>query len=310
MTSNLIKPVFSSSFIQYWFAENWDYDRWINEFTMLQHIGISEIILGEVADIKDMYAVYPTKMAGYTYNHIDMVGTVLKAADSVGMKVRIGLGSNSNWWIMNAYNEQWLNLIASINKTIAREITELYGTHSSLQGWYIPYEFYQLTAITKTQQSYLNSFYKQIASEIKKNSTKDIMVAPFYNGKLSLLVSLQVWSKMVGNILNGTGIDIVALQDSIGAGYNEMSLIDSLFSYTKKATDAIGIKLYADTETFIFQSSKYSSAQQVRISKQLSAERKYVEGFVAFSINHYQNRNIVGQESNYNDYYNYYLANR
>ena len=40
--------------------------------------------------------------------------------------------------------------------------------------------------LTKTQQSYLNSFLKQITSEMKVNITKDIMIAPFYNGKLSL----------------------------------------------------------------------------------------------------------------------------
>jgi len=102
----------------------------------------------------------------------------------------------------------------------------------------------------------------------------------------------------------------VALQDSVGAGFNKMILLDSLYSYTKKATDAIGIKLYADTETFVAKSSKYASASQEQISQQLSAERKYVQGFVAFSINHYQNGNIAGQESNYNDYYNYYLANK
>ena len=305
-----VKPVFKSSFIQYWLAKSWDYDRWINELTMLQNIGISEIILGEIADTKAKYAVYPTKITGYTCNDIDMVGTVLKAADSVGMKVRIGLGTNSNWWIMNAYSQLWLNIEAKINKTIVREIVELYGGHSSFQGWYIPYEFYQLTAFTKTQQSYLNSFLKQITYEMKLSSTKDIMIAPFYNGRFSLLVSLPTWSKMVENILKETRIDIVALQDSIGADFNKMKLLDSLFSYTKKATDALGIKLYADTETFTAKSSNYASAPQERISQQLSVERKYVQGFVAFSINHYQNRNIVGQESNYNDYYNYYLVNK
>ena len=310
MNSYQVKPVFSSSFIQYWLAQSWDYDRWINELTMLQNIGISEIILGEIADTKAKYAVYPTKITGYTCNDTDMVETVLKAADSVGMKVRIGISTNSNWWIMNAYSQRWLNSEAKINKTIVREIVEMYGAHSSFQGWYIPYEFHQFTALTKTQQSYLNSFLKQITYEMKLSSTKDIMIAPFYNGKYSMLVSLQTWSKMVKNILKETGIDIVALQDSIGAGFNKMTLLDSLFLYTKKATDAIGIKLYADTETFAVKSSKYSSAPQERISQQLFTERKYVQGFVAFSINHYQNKNIVGQERNYNDYYNYYLANK
>lgn len=304
------KPVFSSSFIQYWFAQNWKYDRWFNELSVLQNIGISEIILGNVADTRVKYAVYPTKITGYTCNDIDMIETALQAADSLGMKVRIGLGFNNRWWIMNAFNQRWLNSEAEINKTIVKEITEMYVNHNSFDGWYIPYEYYQLTALTKTQQSNLNNFLKQITFEIKSNSHKNIMIAPFYHGKLSLITSLPAWSKMNENILKGTGIDIVALQDSIGAGFNKMALLDSLYSYTKKATDTLGIELYADTETFAVESSKYVSASQVRISEQLFTEKKYVKRFVAFSINHYQNINISGQESNYNDYYNYYLENK
>lgn len=309
---NQVKPVFSSSFIQYWFAKDWECDRWIDELTMLKKVEISEIILQSVADTRSRYAVYPTKLMGYTCSDIDMVDTALKAADSIGIKVRIGLGFNSQWWIMNAFSQKWLNSEAQINKTIVREIAKIYGNYKSFDGWYIPYEFYQFTAITKTQQSYLNSFLKRITFEIRQNSNKDIMISPFYHGKLSFLISLSTWSKMNENILNESGIDIVALQDSIGAGFNKISLLDSLYSYTKRATDNLGIKLYADTETFSIESFKNInvSGEQERISEQLSIEKKYVQDFVAFSINHYQNRNIEGQESKYNDYYNYYLANK
>lgn len=306
-TESQVKPVFSSTFIQYWFSQSFDSNRWIAELTMLKDIGINEIILETIADTGVKYAVYPTKIPGYTCNDIDMVGTVLSVADSLGMKVRIGLGFNNEWWTMNASSQDWLNSEASINNTIAKEILNMYGTHASFQGWYIPHEFCQLTAINTTQQSYLNSFLKQITSDIKINSVKDIMIAPFYSGKSSLLVS---WSTMLQNILTGTGITIVALQDSIGAGFNNINQLDSLYSYTKRATDVLGIKLYADTETFDMNGSKYISAPQKSISKQLSIESKYVQGFVAFSIDHYQNRNVVSQESNYNDYYDYYLFNK
>jgi len=69
---------------------------------MLKDIGINEIILQTIADTGVKYAVYPTKITGYTCNNIDMVGTVLSAADSLGMKVRIGLGFNNEWRTKNA----------------------------------------------------------------------------------------------------------------------------------------------------------------------------------------------------------------
>ena len=309
-TEAQVKPVFSSSFIQYWLAQSFDYNRWLAELTMLRNIGINEIILQSIADTKIKYAVYPTKIPGYTCNNIDMVETVLSAADFLGMKVRIGLGFNSHWWVMNAFSKCWLNLQASINKTIVHEVLDMYGTHKSFKGWYIPYEISQLTALTKTQQSHLNSFLKQITSEMKSNIKRDIMISPFYNGKFSLLGSFSTWSKILENIFNETKIDIIALQDSIGAKFNTINQLDNLYSYTKKATDELGIKLYATTETFVIKSSKFISAPQESISEQMSVESKYVESFVAFSFNHYQNKNVLSQENNYRDYHDYYLINK
>lgn len=307
---NNVKPLFSSSFIQYWFAQNWEYDRWIDELNMLKNIGINEIILQTIADTRNKYTVYPTKISGYTSNDIDMVELVLSAADSLGMKVRIGLGFNNLWWIMNAFSYRWLNSEAETNKLIIREITKMYGIHESLNGWYIPYEYYQLTALTTSQQCNLNNFIKQITFEIKINSDKDIMIAPFYYGRFSFIRSLSTWSKLNYAILKDSGIDIVAMQDSIGACFNKMTLLDELYSSMKITTDNLGIKLFADTETFDIKSHKYLSGSQDRILQQLTIEKKYVEGFVAFSIDHYQNINIQGQECNYKEYYNYYQANK
>jgi hypothetical protein len=136
------------------------------------------------------------------------------------------------------------------------------------------------------------------------------MIAPFYNSNYSSSYSLSEWTATVQTALKDTGIDIVALQDSVGAGYNDLSQIADVFSYTKKATDSLGMKLYADTETFTSTSSGNVSAPQSRISSQLSDEKSYVQGFVAFSIDHYQNNNVSTQISYYNDYYNYYLKNK
>lgn len=303
-----VKPIFSSSFIQYWYAQDWDLNRWTQELSMLHNTGINEIILQDIADTKAMYAAYPTQIPGYTFNDVDMVGNALTAADSLNMKVRIGLGFNGDWWKVNASNMNWLNVEASKNKLIVDEIVDVYGTHPSLGGWYIPYEFSQLSARSTICQINLNNFYKQIAAEIHLKSTLNIMIAPFYNSKYSYLVSLSGWTKMLKNILNGTGIHIVALQDSVGAGYNTLPQAKYLFKYTKTATDAMGMTLYADNETYTSRSSGNVTATQSDIQGRISAAAPYVQGFIAFSIDHYQNKNETSQVSNYNDYYNYYLT--
>jgi hypothetical protein len=308
-TTTSIKPVFSSSFIQYWYAQDWDEARWMDEFTMLQNIGINEIILQDVADTKSLYTSYITSLPGYTPNNVDMLENALSAADKIGMHVRVGLGFNNDWWNKNASDSAWLNTEASKNKDIFNEILQKYGTHPSLTGWYIPYEFSQLTATTFTAKSNLNSFLKQIGNEIRLKDSRNIMISPYYNYKYSFLFSLSGWTTTLTTVLKDTKIDIVALQDGVGAGYTTLNQVSNIFSYTKKATNVLGIKLYADTETYTYTSNINYSAPQSRITSQLSLEKTYVQGFVAFSIDHYQSI-YLNQEQNYNDYYNYYLANK
>jgi len=274
---------------------------------MLQKIGIDEIIIQEIADTKAKYAVYPTKLAGFTTNIIDMVGTALEAADVAGMNVRLGLGFNSAWWVINAYDSEWLIKEGRINQDIVAEIVSKYGSHESLAGWYIPYEFHQLTAIGLVNQTNLNQFFKGIASAIKLHSDKDIMVAPFYNSLITLSVPFASWSTTLYEILNNTGIDILALQDSIGAGFNTLNNLEEIYHYTKNATDAMGMSLYAITETFDATITPNQPSSLNKIRQQMAIETPYVQRFVAFSIDHYQNENEPSLMTGYDAYRHYYL---
>lgn len=304
------KQVFESSFIQYWYSQNFDSKRWKQELTMLKELGINEIILQTIGDTKAKHVVYPTNLVDYTHNEVDMLENVLAEADLLSMKVRVGLGFNDEWWDKRARDSVWLTSEAETNKSIINEVEEMYGHHPSFSGWYIPHEFCQFTALTNKEQSYLNSFFKQIASEINLESPeKDIMISPFYYGKFSLEILLPAWSSMLVNILSGTSIDILALQDSVGVDYNSTDKLKSLYFYTKMGTDKLGIKLYSVTETFSTTSSGNTPAPLDKISKQLSMVEPYVKGFVAFSINHFQNANEPSQLDYYDAYYKYYLSN-
>ncbi len=301
------KPTFHSSFIQHWYSQNWTPDRWEKEFNMLKNIGIYEIIIQTTADTKVKYAVYFTRLPGFTHANIDMVETALTAADKQGIEVRIGLGFSEDWWT-KFFRKSWLNKEACLNKAIIKEIAQKFGHHPSFSGWYIPHEFSQFTVLTKKQQKRLNYFFKSMASEIKLRLAKDIMIAPFYHGKHKWVITPKAWSNALKNILMRTGIDIVALQDSIGTGFSTMKQLPEIFSQTKKSLNELGIKFYVDVETFESARKSLVSASQQRIEKQLSIAQCYAEGFVAFSICHYQNKNEPVQAQLYNDYYDYYKS--
>lgn len=303
------KPLFTSSFIQFWYAKDFTLEKWIEELQMLKDIGISEIILQSIVDTKNKYAVYPTEINGYEVNEKDMILFALDAAKIVGIKVRVGLGGNDDWWEKGWCDFNWLSDEAAINKKIVNEIFEKYGYHEALGGWYIPYEFSDSFSTTKLQQANLNLFYKSIAKELKdKNNNLDIMIAPFYNSNKYKTRCMELWSEIVQDVLINTGIDILSLQDSIGVGFNTIDNVGMLFYYTKQATDSLGIKLYADIETFNTTDNGNVPATKEQIFMRMLEVDPYVEGFVAFSINHYQNKNEVAQIRNYEDYFEYYKS--
>jgi hypothetical protein len=276
---------------------------------MLRNVGIREIILQSVVDTKDKYAVYPTEIDGYSASDKDMILLALNAAKSVGVKVRIGLGENDDWWKKGWYDSSWLSKEAAISNKIFNEVFERYGCHEALVGWYIPYEFSEFFVITKFQQRNLREFYKTLAKEIKRKSNLDIMIAPFYSSNKFKIGYLELWIQVLENVLRNTGIDILALQDSVGVGYNTVDESKILFNYTKQVTDNLGMALYADIETFSSTTNGNIPVAQEKISRQIAAVRPYVKGFVAFSINHFQNKNIPSQMNNYVGYCNYYNEN-
>ena len=297
LSKPLISPstVFSSSFIQSWYTLDWNEERWTEELLALKDAGVEELIIQTIADTKHKYATYPTDMSDYEYNGVDMIGNALRAADSVGIRIRLGLGFNDEWWVKNAMDRNWLMKEAEDNKNIFREIIAKYGEHKSIGGWYIPYEFYQFTAVTGNYQSNLNVFLKEIASEIKSKSDKDIMISPFYNSNYSWVMPLKSWSKMVENAMRDTGIDILALQDGIGVKNITIKQLDSLFSYTKISTDKLGVRLYGNVETFDSTPEGNVPASIDRIKSQLLIQKPYVEKFIAFSLNHFQSNQDKNQ---------------
>lgn len=304
------KLIFTSSFIQKWYVKDFSLDRWISELQMLKDIGVKEIILQSVVDTKNKYAMYPSEIDGYKINEKDIILLALDAAESVDIKVRVGLGESNNWWKKGWCDFNWLKEEAEINKKIVKEIFERYSNHKAFGGWYIPYEFSEFFSTIKSQQINLNLFYKSIASEIKnKKSNFSIMISPFYNSNKYNIGCLKLWNKIVRYTLKDTAIDIVALQDSIGVGFNTTDNVGMLFCYTKKATDSLGMKLYADTETFNTVNGSNVSATQEEIFNRMSKVNPYVDSFVCFSINHFQNKNEENQIGNYEDYLKYYNEN-
>ena len=280
---------FESSFIQSWYAKDFSKERWIEEFVMLKEKNIDEVILQSVFDTFHKDCFYKTSIKGFNTTNIDMIKNCLEAAKETNCKVRIGLGESKLWWIHGVLNKRWLLKEAELNKAFFDEIFNLYGKHSALSGWYIPYELSDYFIITKGQRKNINKFLKDITESIKGKSDLSLMISPYFSIRGPRILTIKTWQKALKEALKDCKIDILALQDSIGAGFNNLNNIEKLFKYTKKATDDLKITLYADTETFKKRRGRFISATDEEFLERAYIIKNYVKGHIAFSINHYQN---------------------
>jgi hypothetical protein len=141
-------------------------------------------------------------------------------ADQLGMRIIMGLGRTEDWYLMNdiyanlTNGNLWLPLdinrrlsdVVYHSKMIATELYALYGSRTSFYGWYLCHE---------TQYHDVGAnYYEPVGIHLKSlNPRHQVMVSPpaFYrNGFLA---------QSLTESLKNSNIDIVALQDVLGAGY-------------------------------------------------------------------------------------------
>lgn len=280
---------FKASFIQSWYAKDFSKERWVEEFTMLKEKNINEIILQSVFDTMNKACFYHSEIEGFNSNKIDMIKNCLDAAKETNSRVRIGLGESKLWWTLGAISKGWLLKELHINKIAFNEIYKKYGQDIAISGWYIPYELSDYFIVTKGQRKNINKFLKGISDNIKEKSNLDIMISPYFSIRGPRILTIKAWEKALKETLEDCKIDILAMQDSIGAGFNKLNNIEKLFLHTKRATDNLNIILYADTETFKKRGGRLISASEEEFLERANVIKHYVKGHIAFSINHYQN---------------------
>lgn len=280
---------FESSFIQSWYAKDFSKERWIEELIMLKKRNIDEIILQSVFDTEKKICFYKTGNKEFKSNCVDMIENCLYAAKKTNLKVRIGLGESKLWWTLGALNKTWLFNEMKLNIDFFNEIINKYGDSEVLSGWYIPYELCDYFIASRWQRKNINKFFKEISSNIKKKSNLSIMISPFFWMRGPRILTIKAWEKALKEALIECEIDILAMQDSIGVGFNTLKNIEKLFVHTKRVTDDLNITLYADTETFKKRRGKLISATEEEFLERAHIVKNYVKGHIAFSINHYQN---------------------
>lgn len=220
----------------------------------------------------------------------DPFPTILDLAHGRGMKFIFGLRYDGRWW-REWGSAEYLREEAKQSASLAREVHRRYGKHPAFAGFYIPYELWD-GSFTEAQTESLCELLQAIGSACRQIAPgKPVLLAPFFAGLLPPERFEQLWT----SLLQGKSVDVVALQDGVGArGWDEQieQRVPPYFAAMQRACKQRGVRLWCDLECFRLTNNNpsrpaFAPASAERIVRQLKAVSPYVERIVTFDFYHY-----------------------
>lgn len=220
----------------------------------------------------------------------DPFPTILDLAHRRGMKFIFGLRYDGRWW-REWGSAEYLREEAKQSASLAREVHRRYGKHPAFAGFYIPYELWD-GSFTEAQTESLCELLQAIGSACRQIAPgKLVLLAPFFAGLLPPERFEQLWT----SLLQGKSVDVVALQDGVGArGWDEQieQRVPPYFAAMQRACKQRGVRLWCDLECFRLTNNNpsrpaFAPASAERIVRQLKAVSPYVERIVTFDFYHY-----------------------
>ncbi|MFF2889522.1 DUF4434 domain-containing protein [Paenibacillus sp. NPDC057967] len=288
--ANVLK--LNGSFLQPELGDQWSNTQWEDEFQYMKDVGMDHLILQWSANTEFGTAVYPTTVSGLTQETSqDVVAKALQMGEEYGLDIYIGLQLNHEWFANYTNNVAWLDEEAGIAGELIEDLWNQYSSYDSFKGWYLSFEVDNWNLPDATSWQRMADFYNDVTTVAHTVSPGlPIMISPFYN--VSGGLNPSGWQTMWNYILSLTDIDILALQDGIGAGHAATSDLASWFAATKNAITASspGTALWADTETFNMDFRPMD--MRLMLDNMLAVE-PYVSHYTSFSFNHYMSPQTV-----------------
>jgi len=274
-------------FIQY---QGWmmklDAPGWQQELDAMRKAGMRIIILQQLQQ-GDWRFIPDSPQAP------DPTQIILNYADARRMQVFIGLANDSGWWKSRHWND-YLDSAAARNMALADEIWKRYGTHRSFAGWYLPQEMWE-GPFTDEQIAQARSFFRRVSDHCKslsKNAPKPVAISPFHKAR----VTPDEVEKLYTDFLRGAGVDILMLQDGVGAkGWDDMieEKVVPYFAAFGRACRASQVEFWANVECFKSVGTTLSGVKELapadagRLNRQMTAVAPYVRRLVTFDFFHY-----------------------
>jgi len=224
----------------------------------------------------------------------DGTDIILDYADKHHMDVFMGLYTDQAWW-KQCLQKAYLDATSATSMKLAERLWRRYGHHRSFVGWYLPSETWD-RSYSDDQVVRFRDFFRRLSDHCRAQSPaapKPVAISPFFEAR----IPPEQVEKTYTDLLTESGIDIVMLQDGIGArqwGDEVASKIVPYFRAFRNACLSAGVELWSNLECFQIlgdQSNsppgKFIPAHVERIARQMVAAAPFVQRFVTFDFFHY-----------------------
>lgn len=285
----------SGTFLQY---QSWMKDltpaQWRKELHAMRQAGVDTIVLQWMQnDDNRFFSYHPWDDKGlYSWDQ-DVTEQILHYADRHGMKVYIGLAFNNGWW--TKWNDRpFLAETKNNNIAFMGYLWLRYAHHRSMRGWYIPYEImdsdYGPEAMDNLRD--LLSSLSRVGDKLFTGREMKVAFSVFFQAHFSPERTAEIFT----NLLTGSDIDILMVQDGVGANdwQNELQPGGKVESYLKafqRAGANAKIPVWTILESFQKKvpggPAEFKTASLEQLRNQLDLEGPISTKIVTFDFFHY-----------------------
>jgi hypothetical protein len=297
------RPRLNGTFLQYQnFMMQKNCGDWVYELQAAKKIGLTTVVIQWHQFETSRF--FPVNAPGN-----DPTECLLKAADTSGIEVYLGLYFHSDWW------KSWDDPIFLDGQSrrcveMAEDLESRYGHHSAFKGWYIPHETSDAD-FDERQLKRLNQFFRNTVGALKNVRDLPVGVSVFFKGTMPPSYVETIYTRLWRHV----GFDWVAVQDGVGENNWNNEIPTKVLPYFEafhKAATINNIDLWSSTEIFTSETSSNGSKLRVptdieTLKEQVFNEASYAEKMISFDYFHYMSP-LIGerQKSLYDSYLSEY----
>lgn len=294
----------SGGFIQYnsGMLSQMDKSRWTSTLKSMREIKLDTVIL-------QFHQHDGTKFIPEGKDGTDATKIILDYAKDNGMQVYVGLKYDTRWY-GNWKDQKYLDQVAADSKQLAKQLWGRYGKNRAFAGWYMPQEMWnQDYSPRELEQS--SRYFRDVGDECRKLAPgKPVAVSPYFNPSSDFL-GAEAFGQRYSQFLRGAGLNVVMLQDSVGARkivpeeFKENLL--PFYRAVQAAAQQNGAEFWGNVESYEIvpnqpDENNRQPTEAARLAKQINAGGPFVRKLVTFDFFHYMNpHGFTYDDVNYRD---------